>query len=159
MSTLMLPGKNTEVHTATWQDGSNTILTPQKVHFAATWQVGSRSTLLSPGRREAGQHCCHLAGRQGHKLPHGRKAADRRCHPIARQEVNTAATSEEASSRSTLLPPGKKAAGHNNLLIQPWPSSCWPAHRMGIYSNPLINGLIQHTFKIHLVLVIFPVIP
>ena len=40
---------------------------------------------------------------------------------------------------------------HNNLLIQPWPSSCWPAHRMGIYSNPLINGLIQHTFKINLV--------
>ena len=38
---------------------------------------------------------------------------------------------------------------HNNLLVQPWPSSCWPAHRMGIYSNPLNNGLIQHTFKIN----------
>ena len=39
---------------------------------------------------------------------------------------------------------------HNNLLVQPWPSSCWPAHRMGIYSNPLINVLIQHTFIINL---------
>ena len=39
----------------------------------------------------------------------------------------------------------------NNLLLQSWPSSCWPAHIMGIYSNPLINGLIQHTFKINLV--------
>ena len=28
---------------------------------------------------------------------------------------------------------------HNNLRIQPWPSSCWPAHIMGIYSNPLIK--------------------
>ena len=41
---------------------------------------------------------------------------------------------------------------HNNLLIQLWPSSCWSAHRMGIYSNPLINGLIHHTFKINFVL-------
>ena len=49
---------------------------------------------------------------------------------------------------------------HNNLLIQPWPSSFWPAHRMGIYSNPLINGLIQHTFKIDFVFVEkFSVIP
>ena len=49
---------------------------------------------------------------------------------------------------------------HNNLLIQPWPSSCWPAHRMGIYSNPLINGLIPQTFKINFVFVEkFPVIP
>ena len=49
---------------------------------------------------------------------------------------------------------------HNNLLIQPWPISCWPAHRMGIYSNPLINGLIQHTFKINFVFVEkFSVIP
>ena len=49
---------------------------------------------------------------------------------------------------------------HNNLCIQPWPSSCWPAHRMGIYSNPLINGLIQHTFKGYFVFVEkFPVIP
>ena len=47
--------------------------------------------------------------------------------------------------------------GHNNFLIQPWPSSCWPAHRMGIYSNPLINGLIQHTFKVNFVFVEFPV--
>ena len=33
----------------------------------------------------------------------------------------------------------------------------WPAHRMGIYSNPLINGLIQHTFKVNFVFVEFPV--
>ena len=36
------------------------------------------------------------------------------------------------------------AKSHNNLL-----SSYWPAHRMGIYFNSLINGLIQHTFKIN----------
>ena len=35
----------------------------------------------------------------------------------------------------------------------------WPARRMGIPSNPLINGLIQRTFKIYFVFVeIFPVI-
>ena len=34
------------------------------------------------------------------------------------------------------------------------------AHRKGIYSNPLINGLIQHTFKNNVVFVEnFPVIP
>ena len=36
----------------------------------------------------------------------------------------------------------------------------WPAHRMGIYSIPLINGQIQHTFKLNFVFVEkFPVIP
>ena len=40
----------------------------------------------------------------------------------------------------------KKLATHNNL---PWIRSCWPAYRIGIYSNPLINGLMQHTFKIN----------
>ena len=45
---------------------------------------------------------------------------------------------------------------HNNLLTQPWPSSCWPAHRMAIHSNPLLNGLIQQTFKIHFVFVEIP---
>ena len=42
---------------------------------------------------------------------------------------------------------------HNNFLIQPWPRSCWPAHRMGIYFKPLINGLTQHTFKINFLFV------
>ena len=70
MSTLMLPGKNAEVHTATWQDGSNTILTPgskaegpfrchlagrQQVDTAVTWKEGSRSTLLPPGRKAGAQ--------------------------------------------------------------------------------------------------------
>ena len=29
-----------------------------------------------------------------------------------------------------------KDGGHNNLLAQPWPSSCWPAHIMGILFQP-----------------------
>ena len=37
---------------------------------------------------------------------------------------------------------------HIVTWLQLWPSSYWPAHRMGIYCNPLINGLIQHTFKV-----------
>ena len=49
--------------------------------------------------------------------------------------------------------PTRLISVHNNLLIQLWPSSCWPAHRMRIYSNPLINGLIKHTFKINFVFV------
>ena len=52
---------------------------------------------------------------------------------------------EEVHDRSQAM------MAHNNLLIQPWPSSCWPAHRMGVYPNSLINGLIHHTFKINLV--------
>ena len=55
--------------------------------------------------------------------------------------------------------PREKGWEHNNCLIQPWPSSCWPAHWMGIYSNPLINGLIQHTFKQIVFVQKFPVTP
>ena len=34
-------------------------------------------------------------------------------------------------------------------LYNPGPGSCWQPHIMEIYSNPLINGIIQHTFTIN----------
>ena len=49
---------------------------------------------------------------------------------------------------------------HICILYSPGPVSAGLAHRMGVWSNPLKNSLIQHTSKISFVyLEKFPVIP
>ena len=53
-----------------------------------------------------------------------------------------------------------KPAAHICILYSPGPVLAVLVHIMGIWSNPLKNGLIQHTSKINFVfLEKFPVIP
>ena len=54
----------------------------------------------------------------------------------------------------------KKKSSQQLDLYSPGPVPAGLAHRMRIYSNPLKNDLIQHTFKINFTFVEkFPVIP
>ena len=56
------------------------------------------------------------------------------------EESNESAKTEFTATTICLYSPGPVPAGQLS-------------HRIGIYSNPLINGLIQHTFKINFVFV------